>query len=266
MRRVWDTFPFCNELDLLEARLIELDDAVYRHVLVEAPVTHQGTPKPLWFAENRERFAPWKDKIIHVVADLGEYADGNPADPFKARSRELAQRQAITDGLDGIQDDDIFLVSDVDEIPRPGMLQQAPGHALVMRSHVLAVNLLEPGWWTGSLATSGRTAEIVKAIEMFYYRQVEPTMDALRDDIGWPLIAGAHFTWLGGPSAMRTKARSFMHPEATDVIDQYADHFYRDRVSPASAGQHLIQVVIDESWPRYMQERRGPANWYWPGV
>ena len=70
-RRVYEAFLFCDELDLLEARLIELDSAVYRHVLVEAPVTFQGTPKPLHYLENQDRFAPWKDKIIHVVADLG---------------------------------------------------------------------------------------------------------------------------------------------------------------------------------------------------
>ena len=56
MRKAWDAFLFCNELDLLEARLTELDSAVYRHVLVEAPVTFQGDPKPLWYAENKERF------------------------------------------------------------------------------------------------------------------------------------------------------------------------------------------------------------------
>ena len=70
MRRVFDAFTFSDELDLLEARLTELDSAVYRHVLVEAPVTFQGGPKPLHYLENRDRFAPWADKIIHVTADL----------------------------------------------------------------------------------------------------------------------------------------------------------------------------------------------------
>ena len=44
---------FRDELDMLECRLRELEDVVYRHVLVEAPVTHRGDPKPLYYAENR---------------------------------------------------------------------------------------------------------------------------------------------------------------------------------------------------------------------
>lgn len=111
MRRAWDAFLFCDELDLLEARLTELDDVVDRHVLVEAPVTFQGDPKPLHYLENSGRFAPWKDKIIHVVADLGGCGDH--------WDREHASRAAVTQGLGDLADDDIFLLSDVDEIPFP---------------------------------------------------------------------------------------------------------------------------------------------------
>ena len=157
--------------------MTELDDAVYRHVLVEAPVTFQGELKPLHYMENRDRFAPRKDKIIHIVADL----DGCD-DPW---ARESAQREAIWQGLGEFRDDDIFLLSDVDEIPRADVLQRAPGHVLVMRSHVLAVNLLEPGWWSGTMAVLGKPAEAIQT-----FRSESPALDAMRDAIGWPLIAG----------------------------------------------------------------------------
>lgn len=52
-----DCFTFFNELDVLEIRLRELDGVVDRFVLVEATLTHQGKPKPLLYAENKERFA-----------------------------------------------------------------------------------------------------------------------------------------------------------------------------------------------------------------
>src|SRR5215469_3785074 len=146
-RRVFDAFLFCDELDLLEARLIELNSAVWRHVLVEAPVTFQGNAKPLFFAENRERFAPWKDKIVHVVADL----DGHQGH----WAREHASREAIWQGLDGLRGDDIFMLSDVDEIPRADACQAAPGHTITVRSHAVAVNLLDPHWWAGPVATIG---------------------------------------------------------------------------------------------------------------
>ena len=143
-----------TSLDLLEARLIELDDAVYRHVLVEAPVTFQGNPKPLHYLENQDRFAPWKDKIIQVTADLSGCAD------IQAREHEM--RSAILQGLTGIEQDDIFLISDADEIPQADVIQASPGHALMMRHHPMAVNLIEPGFWIGTLATTGKPQDILR--------------------------------------------------------------------------------------------------------
>jgi hypothetical protein len=254
-RRAFDAFLFCDELDLLEARLIELDSAVYRHVLVEAPVTFQGTPKPLHYAENRDRFAPWADKIIHVVADLDGCADH--------WAREHASREAIWQGLGELGGDDIFLLSDADEIPRAGVLQDAPGHVLAMRSHPVAVNLLDSGWWTGTMACLGRPS---CTMQQFRDKRMSAETRPLGDAWGWVRAAGWHFVWLGGPDAMRAKVRSFAHPEQAPFVDAGAEELYRRRLTPSHAPDlPLLQVVIDESFPRFMQERRGPAAWYWPG-
>ena len=67
--RVFDCFPFFNELDVLEIRLAELDALVDHFVIVEATRTHTGKPKPLYFADNRKRYDRYAHKIIHVVAD-----------------------------------------------------------------------------------------------------------------------------------------------------------------------------------------------------
>ena len=41
------------------------EETVDRFVVVEAPVTHSGLPKRLAFAENRQRFARWNDRVVH---------------------------------------------------------------------------------------------------------------------------------------------------------------------------------------------------------
>lgn len=253
-RRVWDTFLFADETDLLECRLTELDDAVYRHVLVESPVTFLGKPKPLHYLENQDRFAPWKDKIVHVVADLNGCGDH--------LARAAASREAVWQGLDGLRNDDILLLSDADEIPRADVLQAAPGHVLAMRSHPLAVNLLEPGWWGGTMATVG---QYHGSMQQLRDARQAPGQRPLADAVGWPMVAGWHFTWLGGPEAIRTKITSYTYPEESALIAAGPERMYRDRISPASGGGHLLEVVIDGSWPRFMQERQGPASWYWPG-
>jgi glycosyl transferase family 17 len=262
MKRAWDSFLFCDELDLLEARFIELDSAVYRHVLIEAPLTFQGSHKPLFYAENKERFAPWQDKIIHVIAELPE---GNIRSHglHPAWDREHTSREAIWRGLDGFHDDDIFLLSDVDEIPRPEITEKAPGHVLAMRNHLTAVNLIEPGWHRGTMATLGKPTETMQSLRE---RRSSPDTPVLQDPFGWVIDAGWHFSWMGGPDVMRAKAHAFAHWEAAAAFDEHAERIYRKRINPASGINHLLEVTVDESFPTYMQEHRGPASWYWPGA
>ena len=89
---LYDTFPFFNELDLLEIRLHELASVVDRVVLVEATRTHSNLPKPLYYAENRARFAPFADKIIHIVVE-------DTPDTADAWAIERFQRDCILRGL-----------------------------------------------------------------------------------------------------------------------------------------------------------------------
>lgn len=251
---IWDCFPFFNELDLLECRLTELDPVVDRFVLAEADKTHQGDPKPYYFLENRERFAPWEDKIIHVTISLT--ADSN-------WGRENEQRKAISQGLKGMQDGDIFLLSDVDEIPFPSVIKDSPGHVLGMRNHVIAVNLIDPGWWAGTVARHGRNVprNIQELRDNRHFASHSPP---LRDKWGKnPITAGWHFTWLGGAEAMRTKARAFAHAEDRAQVEADAEHLYMERKCFSGTERHLLRCIIDETWPTYMQQRRGPAEWYW---
>ena len=114
---LWDTFMFRDELDMLEARLTELEDSpVYRHVLVEATTTHTGIPKPLYYDGNKERYARWADRIVHVIADVS-----NEPHPW---AMEHAQRNHIWAAIADADPDDIVILGDVDEIPSPRLSRQ----------------------------------------------------------------------------------------------------------------------------------------------
>jgi beta-1,4-mannosyl-glycoprotein beta-1,4-N-acetylglucosaminyltransferase len=121
MPRVFDCFPFFNELDVLDIRLSELDGLVDHFVIVEATRTHTGKPKPLYYAENRTRFDRYAHKIIHVVVDDFPY---EASDHW---GREIFQRQAIVRGLAEARPDDLIITSDCDEIPKPAALRRALG-------------------------------------------------------------------------------------------------------------------------------------------
>ena len=66
---IYDCFTFFNELDVLEIRLHVLAEVVDRFVLVEARQTFQRGAKPLYYAENLDRFGPFADRIEHIVVD-----------------------------------------------------------------------------------------------------------------------------------------------------------------------------------------------------
>ena len=111
--RVVDAFLFSNELDLLELRLSVLDPVVDRFVLVESTVAFSGLEKPLAYADNRERVAPWRDQITHVVVR------DTPTPGVWRWGRERFQRDQVLRGLGDCRCDDVVLISDVDEIPDP---------------------------------------------------------------------------------------------------------------------------------------------------
>jgi len=131
--KIYDCFTFFNELDLLELRLKILNPVVDYFVLVEATKTHAGKSKPLYFEENKKRFKEWEKKIIHIVVrDMPNPGKIYFKSNWKLSSvlglgrwkPEIYQRNQIKRGLNNCKNEDIILVSDLDEIPNPGKFQE----------------------------------------------------------------------------------------------------------------------------------------------
>ena len=113
---VYDCFQFFNELDILKIRLNVLSPVVDRFVISEATETFSGLKKPLYYEENKEMFAEFADKIIHVVVEDTPQGDTHYRDTF--------QKNAVTRGLKDCTDDDVVIFSDLDEIPNPDKIRE----------------------------------------------------------------------------------------------------------------------------------------------
>jgi beta-1,4-mannosyl-glycoprotein beta-1,4-N-acetylglucosaminyltransferase len=111
---------------VLDLRLNILDPYVDYFVIVESNFTHKGDKRELKF--NHEKFNKFKKKIIYLIYDEKpkEIEPINDEDSeyelsrkfiLNAAYRENGQRNFITRGLSNAEDDDLILVSDVDEIP-----------------------------------------------------------------------------------------------------------------------------------------------------
>jgi len=118
--KVYDCFTFYNEFELLELRLRALWNVVDYFVIVEANRKHTGEPKIYNFLQRKEEFVEFSSKIRFIPADLSRF-------PFKGVgdwSLENAQRNAISQGLDDSEPDDLIMISDLDEIIAPDVFQR----------------------------------------------------------------------------------------------------------------------------------------------
>ncbi|CAL9214778.1 unnamed protein product [Arabidopsis halleri] len=112
-RRVYDAVLFSNELDILAVRWRELFPYITQFVLLESNTTFTGLPKPLVFAAHRDEFKFIESRLTYGTVG-GRFVKGQ--NPFY---EEAYQRVALDQLLRiaGITDDDLLLMSDVDEIP-----------------------------------------------------------------------------------------------------------------------------------------------------
>ncbi|XP_007031609.2 PREDICTED: uncharacterized protein LOC18600852 isoform X1 [Theobroma cacao] len=112
-RRVFDAVLFSNEIDILKLRWNELYPYITQFVLLESNSTFTGLPKPLIFASNRLEFKFIEPRLTYGMIG-GRFKKGE--NPFV---EEAYQRVALDQliRIAGIEDDDLLIMSDVDEIP-----------------------------------------------------------------------------------------------------------------------------------------------------
>lgn len=244
---LFDCFMFRDELDMLEVRLREFEDRDVTHVLVESATAHRGGSKPLHYADNAGRFAPWKERIVHVVASGLDV----PMDPWP---REHAQRDAAMPVLQGAADDDVILIADVDEFPPWPLPDPDPVVAFRMRLFEYAVDWEYPELHHCAVAAR---ASLVKS----------RGLAAVRDGrYGYPAVdGGMHLTWLGGVEAQRAKLKVSCHTEMTaeEYERVWSGACYERGVH--HGGHCMMQPVdVDGTWPQMIWKRKVPESWFRP--
>ena len=126
MMNIYDCFMYFDEDLLLDIRLNSLEKFVKKFVITEATYTHNGNKKKLNFDINN--FKKFKDKIIYIVVDkqpdnIQNLSENDSKDRsgekliLNGMARDYYQREKLADGLDAARDDDLVLISDLDEIP-----------------------------------------------------------------------------------------------------------------------------------------------------
>jgi len=124
--KIYDCFMYFDEELILDLRLNILDKFVDYFVIVESIFTHKGEKRDLKF--NINKFKKFENKIVYLVYDQEpsqiEKIVSKDTEDEKSRKyimnalfRENAQRNFINGALNDLDNEDVILISDVDEIP-----------------------------------------------------------------------------------------------------------------------------------------------------
>ena len=118
---IFDCFQYFNEEHVADLRFNVLDEFVDFFVIVESTVNHQGKPKKLHF--DIAKYKKFKNKINYIVVD------DTPEDIKKPHEGgeslvEQHQRNSLMKGLKNASDNDLVILSDVDEIPNLNKLNE----------------------------------------------------------------------------------------------------------------------------------------------
>lgn len=217
-----DAFTYNGEDDLLAIRLELLNSVVDRFVIVEADKTFTGLPKSKKF--NLDKFKSFSSKIRYY------FIENLSASPTSAWENEKLQRDSLLMGLHDLSDEDIFILSDVDEIPNPSAITE-----FISRKCILAE--LSQGLYfyylnNRAYDNTGAPVKWVKAVILRYgnYKRFYKSLEDLRMNRHYGLLrffskflikrgrltienAGWHFTYLMSPEQIVNKLKSFSHSE-----------------------------------------------------
>lgn len=254
--KIYDCFTFFNELDVLEIRFNELYDTVDRFVISEARLTHQGDPKPLYFADNLQRFEKFLNKVTHIVVDFPDNLEegGGPSFPSGIWwARERYQRERLMDGLTGCKDNDIIIISDGDEIPRASVIKNYKPEMGLMKLeqklYYYFLNCYGGDWHEAKILPYGLLKQLSPCNTRYSLHTIG-NQGAPLDNGGW------HFSFLGGVDKVIEKIASYSHGEyatseimererITRILEEGSDIFGRE-------GFKYEFTEIDNTYPKYV--------------
>lgn len=265
-RLVYDTTCLFNALDMLEIRLNVLSAYVDKFVIVESTRTFIGEPKPLYYAENKERFKQFWPKIIHIIAEpLEDSATGGYTENIMRR--EATHKDSVLLGVEGCSDTDIIMYSDSDEIPHPDCVERFRERAKNASEPIYGTSRqtmyywhLNGFWakrWPGTIITQRNMYREAYKDSPFYLHSIR--RKGIKVGRGW------HFT-LAGTMDERVemvlkstdKDRIFHGQTPTFDVRQYIENRMRQGLGLGMARQEryntrkIEYVEIDDSFPEYL--------------
>ena len=235
--KIYDCFMYFDEEIVLETRLNYLAPYVDFFVIVESCYTHKGDKRDLKF--NIKNYKEFKDKIIYKIYDEipnkieQVLVDDNEDTKYRkytmnALYRENAQRNYINNGIKDAKENDLILISDVDEIPNLSNVNfsEINEKIILFKQDMFyyKFNLKLPETiWVGTKACKKKYFKSPQWLRNIKDRKYAPyRIDAFFSDykyINVKLInnGGWHFTNIKSPEELEYKMKSYLHHREFDL-------------------------------------------------
>ena len=258
---IYDCIQFFNEENILDLRLNILDKFIDFFVIVESTTDHQGNKKKLNF--KLENFNKFKKKIIYIaVEDTEEIIKKSHIGQNSLVERH--QRNSIMKGLKKSNDNDLIIISDVDEIPDLSKLNifNKKNYAVFSQKKFdYKLNLLNEteGDWHGSkvcLKKNLRSPQWLRDLKFKKYPfwRIDKTKNIqIIENGGW------HFSYLQSPEKIIKKIMSFSHgernkPEFANLKN--IEEKIKNQQNIFDLGFSYKKVDLDNTFPKYIIENK----------
>ena len=228
---IYDCFMYFDEDMLLDLRLNVLNKYVKKFVITEATYTHSGKKKDLNF--NINNFEKFKEKIIYKIVDKKppSLLELIKEDSTETRGKKLIlngyardnfQREALVDGLKDALNDDLVIISDLDEVPNleATNFKNIQNKIIIFKQKMFyyKLNLFYENFnWFGSKACRKKNLISPQWLRNIKSKKYSPLRIDLwfskkkYSDIFYVNNGGWHFTNIRSPIELQKKLLNFAH-------------------------------------------------------
>jgi beta-1,4-mannosyl-glycoprotein beta-1,4-N-acetylglucosaminyltransferase len=246
--KIYDCFTFYNELDLLEIRLNELDCIADYFVLVEAHKTHQNKCKDLFFASSKheDRFKKFIHKIIHIIVEEDEFNNDS-------WHNERLQRAKIIDGLKNASDEDVIIISDLDEIPSSEAVKRAVQQNI---KHCVFEQILHYAYLNTPLSINGCNISCGSVVvpKNVFISDPDSVRNCSKNSLYRITNGGWHFSFLGNVDHIYNKLQNYAHTEFVNITKEAIENSINNMSDILQRPGHALQLQDDISYlPEFIQ-------------
>mgnify|MGYP001166851408 CR=1 FL=1 len=262
--KLYDCCMYFDEDMMLDIRLNILDEYVDKFVIAEATRDHSGKEKKLNFDLNK--FSKFKDKIEYlVIEDLPLNVKSKKKNWDANHWRDQYQRNCLTRGYKNSEENDLIMISDIDEIPDPKKINEFKvenKYACFMQknfqSKLNLLNITEQYWMGTKICQkkylkSPQWLRNIKTKKRPFWKFYKPKEPQLIYDGGW------HFSFLKKPDDIAKKIKAYSHQEFNkdDFVDEKKiAKRIENKEDLFNRNFKYKKIAIDESYPKYITNNK----------